>query len=232
MTFSLSLRKPQRVAPRIEEDFPSLPGLFGSEPEPRRAAGTAMARGKSPSRPQGWNPMALRRHASNANALHLRSALSAPSRLAGLDGSPTRPAAPELSVLRQPAREQPAELRAQSHRLQRRSVLRSDEQDLSDAGLPRNPTLCQASEYCSSETHRCTRKDCTLDATLCAADQRCNPTLRACQTLTFVLGQPDEVSNLNLDYGMNRPDMVRLAPDLTTAARPACWWPTPRTVAC
>lgn len=76
-----------------------------------------------------------------------------------------------------------------------------------------NPTLCQASEYCSSETHRCTRKDCTLDATLCAADQRCNPTLRACQTLTFVLGQPDEVSNLNLDYGMNRPDMVRLAPD-------------------
>lgn len=82
-----------------------------------------------------------------------------------------------------------------------------------------NTTLCQTNEYCSTDTHRCTVKDCTLDATLCAADQRCNPTLRACQTLTFVLGQPDEVTNLNLAYGMNRPDMVRLAPDPSDSSK-------------
>lgn len=76
-----------------------------------------------------------------------------------------------------------------------------------------NTTLCLASEYCSPETQRCTAKDCTMDAALCDSDQRCNPTRRVCETVTFVLGQPDELSNANLAYGMNRPEMVRLLPD-------------------
>ncbi len=57
VTFSLSLRKPQRVAPRIEEDFPSLPGLFASEPEPPPSGWNRDGTRQEPEPPpQGWNP--------------------------------------------------------------------------------------------------------------------------------------------------------------------------------
>lgn len=57
VTFSLSLRKPQRVAPRIEEDFPSLPGLFGNEPEPPPSGWNRDGTRQEPEPPpQGWNP--------------------------------------------------------------------------------------------------------------------------------------------------------------------------------
>jgi hypothetical protein len=76
-----------------------------------------------------------------------------------------------------------------------------------------NSPLCLSSEYCNTGTRRCTAKDCVVDATLCASDQRCNPSNRSCEAVSFVLGEPDEVSNLSLAHGLNRPEMVRLIPD-------------------
>ncbi len=82
-----------------------------------------------------------------------------------------------------------------------------------------NPSLCQAGEYCSPSARRCARKDCVVDASLCQSDQRCNPSTRSCEAIAFVLGQPDEVSNLSLAYGLNRPEMVRLIPDPQDASQ-------------
>lgn len=82
-----------------------------------------------------------------------------------------------------------------------------------------NASLCQSSEYCNTGSRRCTPKDCQVDTTLCANDQRCNPSTRSCEAIAFVLGQPDEVSNLSLAYGLNRPEMVRLIPDPTDSSK-------------
>lgn len=76
-----------------------------------------------------------------------------------------------------------------------------------------NTTLCTATEYCSLATNRCIPKDCVVEPSLCAPDQQCNSVSRLCETLAFVLGQPDEVTCLAQAYGMNRPEMVRLLPD-------------------
>jgi hypothetical protein len=76
-----------------------------------------------------------------------------------------------------------------------------------------NTTLCTATEYCSSATNRCIPKDCVVEPSLCAPDQQCNSGSRLCETLAFVLGQPDEVTCLAQAYGMNHPEMVRLLPD-------------------
>lgn len=82
-----------------------------------------------------------------------------------------------------------------------------------------NTSLCQAKEYCNTAAKRCTPKDCTVEATLCGTDQRCNPSNRVCEAIALVLGEPDEVGNLSLAYGMNRPEMVRLIPDPQDASK-------------
>lgn len=82
-----------------------------------------------------------------------------------------------------------------------------------------NTTLCAATDYCSTATHRCIPKDCVVDASLCAPDQQCNSVTRSCETLAFVLGQPDEVSCLGQAYGLNHPEMLRLLPDPVDATK-------------
>ncbi len=82
-----------------------------------------------------------------------------------------------------------------------------------------NASLCQASEYCNPGTHRCTPKDCVIDAALCASDERCNVSSRSCEAISFVIGQPDNATNQQLAYGMNRPEMVRLIPHPTDASK-------------
>lgn len=75
-----------------------------------------------------------------------------------------------------------------------------------------NSTLCSPQEYCHPTTNRCTKKDCVVDPTLCAPDQRCNGTKRVCESITFVLGQPDSVYNSGAAYGMANPQSVLLVP--------------------
>lgn len=76
-----------------------------------------------------------------------------------------------------------------------------------------NTALCKSTEFCDRATLRCMTKDCVVDPLLCTATQTCELVTRQCQTRTFVLGQPDEKSNLNTAYGMRNPIAVLLSPD-------------------
>jgi hypothetical protein len=76
-----------------------------------------------------------------------------------------------------------------------------------------NTTLCSSSEYCDPASKRCQMLNCVVAPTLCTATQFCNMTTAQCQTITFVLGQPDEMSNLNTAYGMSGPESALLVPD-------------------
>lgn len=67
-----------------------------------------------------------------------------------------------------------------------------------------NPAQCRPSEFCS-ESRRCAPKTCAIEAALCLPEEDCNPSAQACEIRRFVLGQPDDASNLNAAFGMNEP---------------------------
>lgn len=76
-----------------------------------------------------------------------------------------------------------------------------------------NTNICTASEYCDGLSKRCLARNCVRDPSLCTETQDCNMTTQLCQTRTFVLGQPDELTNLNAAYGMWNPQGVLMVAD-------------------
>lgn len=78
-----------------------------------------------------------------------------------------------------------------------------------DCGV--NTGLCLPSEFCNAD-RRCAPKTCVIDAQICKNTQVCNPVTQACETRRFVLGQPDEFTNLNSAYGMKEPYSATLIP--------------------
>ena len=76
----------------------------------------------------------------------------------------------------------------------------------------RSAALCASNQYCDPASHRCLATTCVQEPTQCQATQACNPATGQCETRTFVLGQPDAISNLNLAYGMYAPRAVLLIP--------------------
>lgn len=89
-----------------------------------------------------------------------------------------------------------------------------------DALFTNNPQNCVVSAqscgpdaFCNTETRRCETLDCTQNSGLCRAPQICSETTKRCEIRTFVLGQPDALSNRNVAYGLHYPWMSQLVPD-------------------
>jgi hypothetical protein len=79
-----------------------------------------------------------------------------------------------------------------------------------------NTALCKgAGEFCDPASRRCARTTCVIDPALCTATQDCVASTGQCVTRSFVLGQPDDHSNVNAAYGMNGPWTSTLIPDST-----------------
>lgn len=57
--------------------------------------------------------------------------------------------------------------------------------------------------------------DCTANAGLCSTAQFCDSGLKQCLPRRFILGQPDERSNLNTSYGLFKPVAAKLITDTT-----------------
>lgn len=77
-----------------------------------------------------------------------------------------------------------------------------------------NTALCTAEgEFCDRTTRRCARTTCVIDPKLCSATQDCDAASGLCVTRSFVLGQPDDHSNLNAAYGMSGPWTSLLVPN-------------------
>jgi hypothetical protein len=81
------------------------------------------------------------------------------------------------------------------------------------ANCVRNVDSCSADEFCNAETRRCETLDCTVNAALCTAAEECVASTKRCATRTFVLGQPDAVTNRNAAYGLYFPWSATLFPD-------------------
>lgn len=79
-----------------------------------------------------------------------------------------------------------------------------------------SPLVCSADEYCDQESKLCVEFNCVAQPSQCASDQRCNPTSRRCETVAFVMGQPDLTTNLGAAYGMKGPHGVLLIPDASS----------------
>ena len=75
-----------------------------------------------------------------------------------------------------------------------------------------SPLACSTEEYCDPGSKLCVEFNCIAQPSQCAADQRCNLTSRRCETVPFVLGQPDLISNLGVASGMKSPHGVLLIP--------------------
>lgn len=77
-----------------------------------------------------------------------------------------------------------------------------------------NTALCTAEgEFCDRTTRRCARTTCVIDPKLCTATQDCDAISGQCVTRSFVLGQPDDHSNVNAAYGMSGPWTSLLVPN-------------------
>lgn len=82
---------------------------------------------------------------------------------------------------------------------------------------PRNcvltPTACSATERCNGITQQCESADCQLNPSLCTATETCDLKSSRCVPVTFVLGQPDDSSNVNAAYGQSSPQAALLIPN-------------------
>ena len=82
---------------------------------------------------------------------------------------------------------------------------------------PRNcvltPSACSDVERCNLITQQCEPADCLLNPALCADNESCDQASHRCVPYTFVLGQPDETSNLNAAYGQSSPQAALLIPN-------------------
>ncbi len=79
-----------------------------------------------------------------------------------------------------------------------------------------SPLECLADEYCDPASKLCVDSNCVAQPSQCAADQRCNQTSRRCETVPFVLGQPDLTTNVGVAQGMKSPQGVLLIPDASS----------------
>lgn len=108
--------------------------------------------------------------------------------------------------------------------------------DILSAPNPQNcvtsASSCAEGFMCSPQTQQCEpitevpgphlgpdlmMQDCTADSALCSPAQWCDSESKRCLPQRFVLGQPDERSNLNLAYGMYQPYAARLFRDLANS---------------
>lgn len=82
---------------------------------------------------------------------------------------------------------------------------------------PRNCVLtaaaCSTSERCNTATQQCEPADCQRNPGLCTANETCDLNSSRCVPFTFVLGQPDESSNVNAAYGQSSPQAALLIPN-------------------
>lgn len=76
-----------------------------------------------------------------------------------------------------------------------------------------SPLDCLVDQYCDPTSKLCVEQNCVTSPSQCAIDQRCNAANNHCETIPFVLGQPDQQTNLNSSLGMNAPQGVLLVPD-------------------
>lgn len=79
---------------------------------------------------------------------------------------------------------------------------------------PEEDSSCPADTECNPVSLHCDPLDCTKDAS-CNPDERCDSVTRRCLPIPFVLGQPDESTNMNAAYGMFSPQSVALIADGT-----------------
>lgn len=94
-------------------------------------------------------------------------------------------------------------------------VCNSETQSCEARRCRNSPAECLADQSCDPGSKLCIPLDCVAAPSQCESDQRCNSATRRCETVVFVLGQPDMQTNLNAAYGMNRPQGVLLIPDPT-----------------
>ena len=82
---------------------------------------------------------------------------------------------------------------------------------------PRNCVLnqdaCADTERCNTVTQQCESADCRKNPALCTINEQCDMQLSRCVPFTFVLGQPDESSNVNAAYGQSAPQAALLIPN-------------------
>lgn len=83
----------------------------------------------------------------------------------------------------------------------------------------KKPDICGQNASCNLETGRCETLDCMENPLLCSATQDCSPASRRCQTRTFVLGEPDALSNLPARYGLRAPESAFLITDAGNRTR-------------
>lgn len=76
-----------------------------------------------------------------------------------------------------------------------------------------SPLDCLAGQYCDPTSMLCVEQNCVASPSQCAVDQRCSAASKHCETIPFVLGQPDLQTNLNSSLGLNGPQGVLLVPD-------------------
>lgn len=81
------------------------------------------------------------------------------------------------------------------------------------------PAICTSAEFCDVSSRQCLAKHCGIDPSLCGTDQYCDTSSKQCITRAFVLGQPDNVQNSSLAYGMYLPHGVLLVPDASSPGR-------------
>lgn len=80
---------------------------------------------------------------------------------------------------------------------------------------------CPVGYECSPQTQQCesiaqlqiSTPDCSPDPALCGAAKWCDAESGRCLPRRFVLGQPDDRSNLNVTHGLNTPKAVSLVRD-------------------
>lgn len=86
---------------------------------------------------------------------------------------------------------------------------------------PRNCVIsgapCDAGSVCNTATQVCEPAtpdaDCVAQPSACTAAELCDPEDKRCVPRRFVLGQPDDSSNLNVSYGLYQPQAAKLLRD-------------------
>lgn len=91
--------------------------------------------------------------------------------------------------------------------------------DLLSVPNPRNCVTsarpCNEGFTCNQQTQRCepAPRGCMEQPSLCSEEQVCDSEQNRCVPQRFVIGQPDDHSNLNTSYGMSRPYAAKLVRD-------------------
>lgn len=96
-----------------------------------------------------------------------------------------------------------------------------------DVPNPRNCVTnrqpCEAGSVCNTEKQICEpaspETNCIEQPTACMLDERCDGEEARCLPRRFVLGQPDDSSNLNLSYGLDQPYAAKLLSDASDGGK-------------